>query len=448
MLRASPEPNVADRMRRSVVLAFALLAIAGTPAAHAADWGAPFTVTADHSIAGLSAAADPRGGMVVVWQHDTGRAQPPSDGGYGGVESYIRGLCVRPSGSAGVTQTLSITDDLTANPAVAVDGKGGAVAVWTQAYDGHRFTIIAAPRAPAGRFGARQALGMHESLSRRCAQGGDECARRRGRHVGPIGPRGARLHAAPVRTSARRRTLRPAGRCPAPSWFAPTARPRDVDGARKRLRQPAAPGHRFGKPRLLNPGGPGAGGVTAAIGADGTAVVAWLAGDSAFAAVGERGRTVGTAQRLATFYPFSGLGAPAAVVTRAGETLVAWPQGVRNPAGDRTEVAFASRPPGGSFGVQRVLSAPGVRGSAPALATERSGEVVAAWSEAEPVGPAATWWISTTVRPGATSDFPPGRRLAGADGAYRPSALLGADATTQILWRVGDGPLLSARRAG
>ena len=101
-----------------------------------------------------------------------------------------------------------------------------------------------------------------------------------------------------------------------------------------------------------------------------------------------------------------------------------------------------------SFGVQRVLSAPGVRGSAPALATERSGEVVAAWSEAGPVGPAATWWISTTVRPGATSDFPPGRRLAGADGAYRPSALLGADATTQILWRVGDGPLLSARRAG
>ena len=92
-------------MRRSVVLAFALLAIAGTPAAHAADWGAPFTVTADHSIAGLSAAADPRGGMVVVWQHDTGRAQPPSDGGYGGVESYIRARAFAPSGSAGVTQT-------------------------------------------------------------------------------------------------------------------------------------------------------------------------------------------------------------------------------------------------------------------------------------------------------------------------------------------------------
>ena len=67
-----------------------------------------------------------------------------------------------------------------------------------------------------------------------------------------------------------------------------------------------APGHRFGKPTLLNPGGPGAGGVTAAIGADGTVVVAWLAGDSAFAAVGERGRAVGTAQPLATFEPFGG----------------------------------------------------------------------------------------------------------------------------------------------
>jgi hypothetical protein len=209
-----------------------------------------------------------------------------------------------------------------------------------------------------------------------------------------------------------------------------------------------APGHRFGRPLLLNPGGPGAGGATAAIGPDGTVVVAWLSGDSTFAAVGERGRALGAAQRLATFEPFGGLGAPAAVVTRAGEALVAWAQGVRDPAGYRTEATVASRPSGGSFGVPRVLSAPGVSASAPALAAERRGEVVAAWSEAGPMGPAAASWLATAVRPAATGDFPTGLRLPDADGAFRPTALLGADATALILWRVGDGPLLGARRAG
>jgi hypothetical protein len=435
-------------MRRSAALALALLAIAGSPGPRAAGWGTPYTVTADHRIVELSAAADPRGGMVVVWQHDTGHADPPSDGGYGGVESYIRARAFSPSGSAGVTQTLSTTDDLTANPAVAVDGKGGAVAVWTQAYDGHRFTIIAAPRAPAGRFGARQALGRTNRFLGAAPKVGMNT---RGDAV-VMWARSGLVELAPRRSGAPFETSQGvAASRPVPGAVAVGA-----DGAALATwtarggvyatRRP--PGHRVGKPRLLNPGGPGAGGVTAAIGADGTAVVAWLSGDSAFAAVGERGRPVGAARRLVSFYPFGGLGVPAAVVTRAGETLVAWPQGVRSPAGDRTEVALASRLAGGSFGVPRVLSAPGVSATAPALATERDGEVVAAWSESGPIGPAATWWISTAVRPGATSVFPPGRRLAGADGAYRASALLGADATTQILWRVGDGPLLGARRGG
>ena len=435
-------------MRRSALLALAVLALAGAPGARAAAWGAPFTVTTDRSIVGLSAAADPRGGMVVVWRHDTGRAQPPSDGGYGGTESYVRARAFAPGGARGTTQTLSITDDLTAGPSVAVDAKGGAVAVWTQAYDGHRFTIIASPRPPAGRFGPRQALGRTDRFL-----GGSPQVGMNGRgDAVAMWARSDRLQLAARRPGARFGTPQDiAARRPVPGAVVVGA-----DGAAlvtwtergSVYASRRAPGHRFGKPRLLNPGGPGAGGVTAAIGADGTVVVAWLAGDSAFAAVGERGRAVGAAQRLATFEPFGGLGAPAAVVTRDGEALVAWPQGVHDAAGFRTEVALASRLPGGSFGAPRVLSAPGVSASAPALATERGGPVVAAWSEAGPIGPAASWWLSTAVGPDSAGDFPPGQRLAGADGSYRPAALLGADATTVVLWSVAGGPLLGARLGG
>jgi hypothetical protein len=448
MPSAPPGPNLARGMRCLALLAVALLAVAGAPAARAAGWSAPFTVTADHRAVGPSAAADPRGGMVVVWQHDTGRAQPPSDGGYGGVESYIRARAFAPNGSAGTTQTLSITDDLTTDLSVAVDGKGGALAVWTQAYDGHRFTIIACPRVPAGRFGARQALGrtnrfLGGSPKLGMNARGDAVVMWARSDLVELAARRSGGHFGPPQDIAARRPVPGAVVVGADGAALATWTARGGVYASQR-----APGHRFGTPRLLNPGGPGAGGTTAAIGPDGTVAVAWLAGDSAFAAVGERGRAVGAAQRLASFYRFGGLGAPAAVVTRAGETLVAWPQGVRNPAGDRTEVALASRLPGGSFGVLRVLSAPGVSASAPALAAERSGEVTAAWSEAGPIGPAATWWISTAVRPDATSDFTPGQRLPRTDGTYRPSALLGADASTLLVWDVANGPLLGARRSG
>jgi hypothetical protein len=89
------------------------LSAAAAPAAHAADWSAPFTVIADRSVAALSLAADARGGLVAVWQHDTGRSERPQDGGYGGSESYIRGRAIGPDGRPGVVQTLSITGELT-----------------------------------------------------------------------------------------------------------------------------------------------------------------------------------------------------------------------------------------------------------------------------------------------------------------------------------------------
>jgi hypothetical protein len=207
-----------------------------------------------------------------------------------------------------------------------------------------------------------------------------------------------------------------------------------------------SPGHRFRHARVLNPGGPGGGRATVAVGADGTVVVAWRAAGSAFAAVGEPGEALGPAQRLAGFYPYPSFYGPAAVVTGAGEALVAWTQGVHDPAGDRTEVAIAVRSPGGAFGAPHLLSAAGVSADGPALAGERHGTVVAAWSEAGPIGPSGQWWVATAVRPGGARDFLPSERLRGAAGANAPAALLGADASTLVLWRVGDGPLLASRR--
>ena len=99
----------------------------------AAGWTAPFAISADRSVLGASAGADARGGVVAVWQHDTKRAQPPRDGGLGGTESLIRARAITADGRHGRVETLSIRDDLTAGPAVAVHRGGDAVAVWTQA---------------------------------------------------------------------------------------------------------------------------------------------------------------------------------------------------------------------------------------------------------------------------------------------------------------------------
>ena len=195
--------------------------------------------------------------MVVVWQHDTGRAQPPTDGGYGGTESYIRARAFAPSGSAGITQTLSITDDITAGPAVAVDGKGGAVAVWTQAYDGHRFTIIASPRAPAGRFGPRQALGR----TNRFLGGSPHVAMNTGGEAVVMWARSDRVELAPRRSGGHFGTPQEiTARRPVPgavvvgtdgAALATWTERGSVYASRR------APGHRFGKPTPAEPRRPG-----------------------------------------------------------------------------------------------------------------------------------------------------------------------------------------------
>jgi len=251
-----------------------LLAIAAAPAAQAAEWSAPFTAVGDRSLTGVSVASDARGGVTVVWQHDTGRAQPPPDGGFGGVESYVRAREISLDGRRGAIQTLSITDDLTASPALAVDRRGGAVAVWTQAYQGHRYTIVAVQRAPGRRFGPRRAVGRTDRFV-----GGAPQVAANGR--GDAAVLWARAHAVQLATrgaDGRFRTPQtiPAVR-PVPggvvvaadgSAIAVWTAQGTVYASRRRA------GHRFGRPTAPSGGGPDADGATVVMGADGTVAVA------------------------------------------------------------------------------------------------------------------------------------------------------------------------------
>jgi hypothetical protein len=429
------------------ILALALLG-AFVSAAHAAQWTAPFTVTSDPGAAALSVGADARGAMLAVWQHDTGRAQAPQDGGYGGVESSIRARAIGADGRPGAIQTLSVTHDLIASPQVAVNRRGMAVAVWTQAYRGHRFTILAAPRRPGHRFGSPQALGRTNRF----------------RGAAPRVALNARGDAVVMwsRSDSMEFAMRRAGGRFGPPQTIAVRRPLTGgvvvadDGAAvatwtahgRVFLSRRAPGHRFGHARLLNPAGPGGSGAATAIGADGTTVVAWSSSQSSSAAIVERDGSLEAPQTLASYSPFLTFAVPAAAVTPTGEALVAWSQGIRDPSGERLQVAVASRRPGASFGAPRILSAPGVSASQPALAVEGRGAVVAAWSEAGPVGPGARWWVSTAERAAGAAEFTAAQRLSGTDNTFRPAALLGADAAALLVWHPNDAPVLAARRGG
>lgn len=439
-----------DRLRQTMrrgILGLALLGVFA-PAAHAAHWGAPFTVTGDPRVATLSAGADARGAMVVVWQHNTGRTQAPQDGGYGGVESSIRARAIGADGRLRTIQRLSITGELTTGPQVAVNRQGAALAVWTQAYDGHRFTIVAMPSPPGRRFGSRQALGR----TNRFRGGSPRVA---------INARGDAV-VMWARSDSVVLATRPAGRRFAAPQAIAAARPVpggvvvDSDGdalaawtahGRVFVAERSA-GHPFGRARLLNPRGPRASDASAAVGRDGTVVVAWNAGNATTAVVRGPGGRFAAPQTLASYSPFLNAAAPAVAVTPSGEAVVAWGQGVQDPAGDRTQVAVASRLPSGSFGAPRVLSAPGVSASQPSLAVEGTGELVAAWSEAGPIGPNARWWVSTAERPAGVALFTAAQRMSGTGNTFRPTALLGADAAAVLVWHPDDAPVLAARRGG
>jgi len=419
------------RMLRAIALTTVLL-----------GWSSPSPFVHDRAAGRVAAGTDGRGAVVAVWQHDTDRLQPPrGPGGYGGFESVVRART--PAGP----QTLSIRHDLTATPTVAVNPRGDAIAAWTQAYEGRRFTILAASRRPGGRFGRREAVGRTgrfigaRPIAGINARGdgvllwarGDRmqvALRRRGHDFGrPESLPGTR----PVPAGA---ALDAAGR----AWVAWVDRGRVFVAERP-------PGERFGRPRVLNPDGPGAGSASLALGADGTVAVAWGAGGAAHAAIRTPGGAFGLAQTVATFMRAGGRGETPVAVTPLGEVLVAWTEAEPDPLGERSHVAVASRPAGGAFGPRRLLSAPEVNAEFPALGVEGGGAVVAAWRQIRSHDPAAHWSIGAAVRP-VGADWAAAESIGSSAGGIGPPRVLSARATTRLLWQPSEGGALVTRRLG
>jgi hypothetical protein len=434
-------------VRRAAVVAAGLVALVA-PAAHAAEWTSAVPVAGDRSLLGVAAGADARGRLVVVWQHDAKRAQMPPDGGFGGTESLVRARAIGADGRRGPVQQLSIRGELTASPAVAVNRRGDAVAVWTQAYGGRRYTILAASRRRGGRFGRPQALGRsdrflgaapHAALNDR----GDAVVvwARAGR-VQLASRRGGRRFGAPQTLVSQQPV--PAGVVVAGDGGALAAwTARGIVEVSERR-----PGRRFGDARSLNPAGPGAAGTTLALGARGTVAVAWQTRGSTVAVVRDPGGTFGPPLTLDSFEPTASFAGPAAAVTGAGETLIAWVRGDRVTPLLYDQVVLASRPPGGTFSAPAVLSGAGLNADRPALGAERGGTVVASWSESGPVGPSARSRTVAAVRRRGTGTFGAGERVSGAIESFGPIAVLPSDATSAILWRGGDDdPMFVVRRS-
>lgn len=126
---------------------------------------------------------------------------------------------------------------------------------------------------------------------------------------------------------------------------------------------------------------------------------------------------------------------------------MAWTEAEPNPLGERSHVAVAARPRGGAFGLPRVLSAPAVNADAPALGVEADGTVVAAWREVRPLRPSPRWTVGAAVR-GASADWGAAESLGANAGAIGPPAVLGARATTRLLWQPPQGGALVTRRLG
>jgi hypothetical protein len=434
-------------VRRSALVATGLVALAA-PAAQAAEWTPTVPVSGDRSVLGAAAGADARGGLVVVWQHDTKRAQRPPDGGFGGTESIVRARALGAGGAHAPVQALSVRGEQTAGPVVAVNRRGDAVAVWTQAYGGRRYTILAASRRHGGRFGRPQALGRsdrfpgaapHVGLNNR----GDAVVvwARAGRVQ--LASRRAGRRFAPAQTLAARRPV-PGGVVVAPDGGALVAwTARGVVQVSERRA-----GRRFGEPRSLNPAGPGAASTTVAEGARGTVVVAWRTRASTVGVVRDAGATFGAPQTPDTFEPSSSFSGPGAAVTADGETLISWVRGAGASPVFYNAVVVASRPPGGTFGAPAVLSAVGLNADRPALAAERAGTVVASWSESGPAGPSARSRTVAAIRRRGAAAFGASERISGAIESFGPIAVVPSDTTTAILWRGGDhDPLFVARRS-
>ncbi len=165
-----------------------------------------------------------------------------------------------------------------------------------------------------------------------------------------------------------------------------------------------------------------------AVGADGTAVAAWIANSELRVAVARPGHNFARAQTLGRVRALGGV-----AVTSSGRAVVAWRLGTA------AQVAVAA--PGRPFGAPRTLGT--TRLSAPAVTAAPSGTIVVAWLQTAsapkpppaPQGPAAAPRIFAAPLPAGAASFSSntelGRPTYGASGAGASSGPGGAAVT----WR-------------
>lgn len=384
----------------AAVCAAASAAPAGAvPSASAGGWGRPVPITRDANAWRLVTAVSERGTAAFAWQV-----------GIGGERSRVCG-CARarlqsPKGHMGKIQTLSRTRVGARSPQVVVDRHGRAIVLWMETRRGRSGAIppqgekvVAAIRAPGGRFGRPHVIGHTDGVF--YFKGAPRLAVDEGGKVLALWARNGALQTATARPGHRfgqARTL-PARRIAARDPQLELAFDRSGTAfavwTRKGLQVAIKrPGHRFGRERELAP--PPASEPNLAFGDDGTGVLVWrqsapaTSAEDDFGPIGALLRPPGGAFGAPrTIYPGLADG-PQVTVTPSGEAIAAWLQGPGELVG------FALRPPTGDFGPPAPLPPAADGPAGPMLVSDGRGDAAAFWSAGNRV--------FATVRP-AGGDF-------------------------------------------
>gem|GEM_PF-2611086 len=382
------------------LLAFALSAatLAGavaTPAAHAA-W-APPTTLAQPAAENVAAAGNAAGAELLTWRVTTTRRVTIA--GRTGFASFIRARPRAANRVLGAARAVSSTRELVAAPAVALDGAGNAIVVWSQAGRSTRIMGSYAPRG--GRFsgpfeigrttaflGARPSIAVNaRGIAVVAWNGGSrvQIARRPAARCRPGHPSGCfqRPQLLP-RGSDQTVALTPGGT----AFVVYSATSGIGAETRTQLRLAVAPQNGLFGPTRAIPGPGQASQPSLALSSNGSAVIAWRGspptggeqdadGPILVTVRDALGRLVGPV--VASQLPGS---RPQLRINGSGEAIVAWDG--RNPTPqnpDGAEVVVAVRPAsGGAFGAPLTINPPGTAAAGASLALDANGTATLAYS--------------------------------------------------------------------
>jgi len=318
----------------------------------------PFTVlsTTDSVLVDIDAAIAPGAAFAAFTPRDRLVQAPGTSTGFA-TERRLGVRTLAPGGSVlDRTTLLSPPAEYAQSPAIAADGRGNAIAVWTRGF---------------GPF-PQQLLGV-EAAERSAATGA---------WSGPmtISPPGA--HDVRLAENA-------AGDAVA-VWVLDTPAGPMVQAAVR----PAAGG--WGPPETVAAAAPGIALPAVAVGGDGTAVAVWYQG-AVMAAVRPPGGAWGPAASISAAGTFSTRDPAAVAVGGAGDAVASW----RRAEGGVFTVEAALRPAGGGWGGPSGLSVPGDRNSgSPAAAIGPGGRTLVVWSQPVTRARSAILARAGTVRSG------------------------------------------------